>query len=73
MANKCNCPKQEIISYTIRCPIDKGSLDNGHKCNCLKQEIIIEAYKMSNISRMLEKESFTTLDTSISPSENIGV
>ena len=29
------------------------------KCNCLKQEIINEAYKMSNISRMLEKENFT--------------
>ena len=36
---------------------DKGFLDNGHKCNCLKQEIINEAYKMSNISRMLEKEN----------------
>ena len=44
---------------------DKGFLANGHKCNCLKQEIINEAYKMSNISRMLEKENFTTLDTSI--------
>mgnify|MGYP002573703521 CR=1 FL=1 len=48
---------------------DKGFLDNGHKCNCLKQEIISEAYKMSNISRMLEKENFTTLDTSIFSSE----
>ena len=48
---------------------DKGFLDNGHKCNCLKQEIINEAYKMSNISRMLEKENFTTLDTSIFSSE----
>ena len=48
---------------------DKGFLDNGHKCNCLKQEIINEAYKMSNISMMLEKENFTTLDTSIFSSE----
>ena len=48
---------------------DKGFLDNGHKCNCLKQEIINESYKMSNISRMLEKENFTTLDTSIFSSE----
>lgn len=48
---------------------DKGFLDNGQKCNCLKQEIINEAYKMSNISRMLEKENFTTLDTSIFSSE----
>lgn len=48
---------------------DKGFLDNGNKCNCLKQEIINEAYKMSNISRMLEKENFTILDTSIFSSE----
>ena len=48
---------------------DKGFLNNGHKCNCLKQEIIHEAYRMSNISRILEKQNFTTLDTSIFSSE----
>ncbi|MBQ9014268.1 MAG: ATP-binding protein, partial [Bacilli bacterium] len=48
---------------------DKGFLENGQKCNCFKQQIINEAYKMSNISRMLEKENFATLDTSIFSSE----
>ena len=44
-------------------------IDVSDKINKLKQEIINEAYKMSNISRMLEKENFTTLDTSIFSSE----
>lgn len=44
---------------------DKGFLDNGHKCNCLRQEIINEAYKMSNLSRMLDKENFSTFDLSL--------
>ena len=57
------------IQHDCKICKDKGFLDNGHKCNCLKQEIINEAYKMSNISRMLEKENFTTLDTSIFSSE----
>ena len=57
------------IQYDCKLCSDKGFLNNGHKCNCLKQEIINEAYKMSNISRMLEKENFTTLDTSIFSSE----
>ncbi len=57
------------IQYDCKLCKDKGFLENGHKCNCLKQEIINEAYKMSNISRMLEKENFTTLDTSIFSSE----
>ena len=32
-----------------------------HKCNCLKQQIINEAYKMSNLSRMLKTQNFSTL------------
>ena len=57
------------IQHDCKLCKDKGFLSNGHKCNCLKQEIINEAYRMSNISRMLEKENFTTLDTSIFSSE----
>jgi len=57
------------IQHDCKLCKDKGFLDNGHKCNCLKQEIINEAYRMSNISRMLEKENFTTLDTTIFSSE----
>ena len=44
---------------------DKGFLQNGHKCNCLKQEIINEAYKMSNLSRMLENQNFNNINTNI--------
>ncbi|MBQ3420644.1 MAG: ATP-binding protein [Romboutsia sp.] len=57
------------IQHDCKLCKDKGYLDNGHKCNCLKREIINEYYKMSNITRMLEKENFTTLDTSIFSSE----
>ena len=75
-----NLKKELLVKYKVPngyleiqhdCNIckDKGFLDNGNKCNCLKQEIINEAYKMSNISRMLEKENFSTLDTSIFSSE----
>ena len=57
------------IQYECNVCKDKGFLENGQKCNCFKQQIINEAYKMSNIARMLEKENFTTLDTSIFSTE----
>lgn len=44
---------------------DTGFLKNGGKCNCLKQEIVNEAYKMSNLSRILEKENFNHFDANI--------
>ncbi|MCG4734977.1 DNA replication protein DnaC, partial [Casaltella massiliensis] len=61
---------------------DTGFLGNGHKCNCLKQRIINEAYHMSNLSRVLHYQNFSTFDESIfstqredssgvSPQENI--
>lgn len=61
---------------------DTGFLGNGHKCNCLKQRIINEAYHMSNLSRILHHQNFSTFDESIfstqredssgvSPQENI--
>lgn len=61
---------------------DTGFLKNGHKCNCLKQQIINNAYNMSNLSRVLNTQNFSTFDPSkfsierdeqigISPQENI--
>ncbi|CEQ25400.1 DNA replication protein DnaC [[Clostridium] sordellii] len=61
---------------------DTGFLSNGHKCNCLKQKIVNEAYNMSNLSRVLHNQNFSTFDASIfsqerdesagmSPQENI--
>lgn len=53
------------IQHSCNICKDKGFLNNGHKCNCLKQEIINEAYKMSNLSRMLENQNFNNIDTTI--------
>ena len=61
---------------------DTGFLKNGKKCNCLKQEIINNAYSMSNLSRILNTQNFSTFDASkfsierddqigVSPQENI--
>lgn len=61
---------------------DTGFLSNGNKCNCLKQKIVNEAYNMSNLSRVLHNQNFSTFDASIfsqerdesagmSPQENI--
>ena len=39
---------------------DTGYVD-GHKCHCFRQAEISLLYEQSNISRMLEKENFSTL------------
>jgi len=44
---------------------DTGFLDNGTKCGCIKQAYINEAYKMSNLRNVLNKENFHTFDISI--------
>lgn len=63
---KYNVPPGYLdIQYNCSICNDKGFLKNGHKCNCLKQEIINEAYKMSNLSRMLETQNFATINTNI--------
>lgn len=53
------------IQYSCNMCEDRGFLKNGKKCNCLKQEIINDAYKMSNLSRVLENQNFTTFDASV--------
>lgn len=57
------------IKYFCNSCKDKGFLSSGEKCNCLKQEIINEAYKMSNLDRILNKENFSNFDISIFSSE----
>lgn len=57
------------IQYRCNACKDKGFLDNGVKCNCLKQEIVSEAYRMSNLSRLLAKENFTNFDLSLFSTE----
>lgn len=46
---------------------DTGYLDGGEQCYCLKQELIDEAYEMSNIKSVLEKENFETFRIDIVP------
>ncbi|MEF9992695.1 MAG: ATP-binding protein [Paraclostridium sp.] len=75
---------QGFLNLKHECSIckDTGFLSNGHKCNCLKQKIVNEAYNMSNLSRVLHNQNFSTFDGSIfstkredssgvSPQENI--
>ena len=46
---------------------DEGYLENGKQCHCLVQELIDEAYEMSNIKSVLEKENFETFKLDIVP------
>ena len=59
------------VQYNCNTCNDRGFLQNGHKCNCLKQEIINNAYKMSNLSKVLHNQNFSTLDTSIFSKERV--
>lgn len=64
--NKHRVPKWYLdMQYECNICNDRGFLKNGQKCNCLKQEIINKAYKMSNLSRVLETENFSTFDSSV--------
>ena len=57
------------LEYKCKTCKDKGFLSNGNKCNCLKQEIISSTYKMSNLSRILDKENFDNFDLSLFSTE----
>lgn len=66
LLNKWNVPDGYLeIQYECNLCKDRGFLPNGKKCNCLKQAIINESYKMSNLSRILEKQNQCTFDASI--------
>ena len=58
---------EDYLEMKYECPKckDTGFLEGGKKCSCLKQEIINEAYRMSNLSRILEKENFDNFDINI--------
>ncbi len=57
------------IKYECSYCEDTGYLKNGDKCHCLKQKLIDQAYMMSNIKDVLEKENFQTFDINIFPDE----
>lgn len=46
---------------------DTGYLEDGRQCYCLIQELIDEAYEMSNIKEVLEKENFETFNLELIP------
>ena len=70
LLNKYNVPLDYLTEHTYceSCR-DTGFIRSGEKCHCLKQEIINEAYKMSNLSRVLEKENFDKFDVTIFPED----
>ncbi|WP_300276338.1 ATP-binding protein [Peptacetobacter sp.] len=53
------------VKYECNKCKDTGFLEGGKKCSCLKQEIINEAYRMSNLNRILDKENFDNFDLNI--------
>ncbi|MDK2564518.1 ATP-binding protein [Romboutsia sedimentorum] len=66
LLNKFNVPSGYLeIMYNCKVCNDKGFLQSGQKCNCFKQEIVNEAYKMSNLSRMLNTQNFSNFDGSL--------
>ncbi len=66
----CNVPQWYLtIQYECNTCNDRGFLPSGKKCNCLKQALINESYKMSNLSKMFEKQNQCTYDDSLFSSE----
>ncbi len=57
------------MEYDCKKCKDKGFLENGNKCSCLMQELIYEAYEMSNIKNVLDKENFENFNIKIFPDE----
>ncbi|SHH52350.1 ATP-binding protein [Tepidibacter thalassicus] len=53
------------IKYKCEKCKDTGFIKNGIKCDCLKQELINNAYKISNLSKMVEKENFNHFDINL--------
>ena len=44
---------------------DTGYIDGINRCNCLKQELVSQAYMMSNLEHVLEKENFKNFNINI--------
>lgn len=50
---------------------DKGFLPSGNKCRCFMQKIVANAYKMSNISVILERDNFDNFNMELFSKETI--
>ncbi|CAH2215373.1 ATP-binding protein [Tepidibacter aestuarii] len=72
LLNQYNIPSDYLqIHYKCNNCKDKGFTSDGSKCECLKQELIRDAYKISNFSKLIEKENFNTFDMNIFSEEKI--
>lgn len=50
---------------------DRGVLKDGSHCSCFKQQLINEAYQMSNLAGILEKENFKTFRLDLFSTEKV--
>lgn len=50
---------------------DKGFLVNGNKCRCFMQKIVANAYEMSNISVILDRDNFDNFNMDLFDKEKI--
>ncbi|WP_422723676.1 ATP-binding protein [Inediibacterium massiliense] len=65
-----NIPIQYFdMNYTCTHCKDTGFGDNGKKCSCFKQKLINQAYQMSNLKNILEKENFQSFDIDLFSNE----
>jgi len=50
---------------------DRGVMKDGSHCSCFKQQLINEAYHMSNLAGILEKENFKTFRLDLFSAEKV--
>lgn len=50
---------------------DRGILKDGSHCSCFKQQLINEAYQMSNLAGILERENFKTFRLDLFSTETV--
>lgn len=50
---------------------DRGVLKDGSHCSCFRQQLINEAYQMSNLAGILEKENFKAFRLDLFPTDKV--
>lgn len=73
LLTEANIPSDYMdLKYDCEPCKDTGFLQNGRKCNCLKQILVTKAYRMSNLSNVLNKENFQSFNIDIFSNEPFG-
>lgn len=73
LLTEANIPSDYMdLRYDCEPCKDTGFLNNGQKCNCLKQNLVTRAYRMSNLSNVLNKENFQSFNIDIFSNEPFG-